>query len=246
MDETERQRAARGGGAKGTSGKAATSVSRKATAPREDESAPLLQRDDAGPEQSCDSSNAEQVSEASWSVHVRHSRAYVAWTVLQIVILTVLMAWVALDRSALRNWLFLLLEFIVTVAVLFDAFLQVHFQGPRRFFLGCISPERPELGIDGEQVIDRARLRTAAMVVLNYMQLALTMLCIVGFLITIQAGRNNWEEEVSLALLLLRYVALIVFFLLNQVRSASLQGGTLRSCGMGKEVDEEWDVKFSS
>lgn len=199
----------------------------------------------------------------SWAVVVRHSRMYVVLSVLQIVLSSSALIWVAVDHSALHKSGFIFLEILIILSLFFDTILQVHLQGPRKFFFGPNS-QVPSDGLDnpqtdgsadvakpdGEQIDTWAGAfvsfwKNYSFVLINYGQLVILVFSIVGVATTLSVNALDWEEDLAFALLLARYVLLLGFFTFNYCRTASAQGGVMKACCSGEEeVDEAWDVKF--
>mmetsp|Transcript_32796 Transcript_32796/g.52337 ORF Transcript_32796/g.52337 Transcript_32796/m.52337 type:complete len:231 (-) Transcript_32796:1418-2110(-) len=148
------------------------------------------------------------IGESNFAMRLRHSRGYFFVTVLSIVILTVLLVWVGVNRKAVRHPLFLFLEFVVTFTITLDTLLLIYCKGARCFFCGP--------NIETEE--DTAKSACARFMVnhgwvlFNYGQLCICGFCIAGFVVTISAGDLEWEEDLSLGLLLARYCLLFVFF----------------------------------
>ncbi|GBG34432.1 Hypothetical Protein FCC1311_106562 [Hondaea fermentalgiana] len=211
-----------------------------------------------------------RVDEVTWSVKVRHSREYLALTLVQVAAIVAMISWISIDRAAVHHPVFVVLEAFVTLSVCFDTMLMIHFQGARAYFCcgvagrgdymppgspgkvglreareaafgGGVSPKMQHSFVRDE---DPQTMR-ALSGILNYAQLMLALLSVAGFISTLLIGKIGWEEDVALTLLLVRCVVLLIFFVLNHFRNALIQGRMLRFCELrGNEVDAEWDVAF--
>jgi len=198
----------------------------------------------------------------SWSVLVQHSKLYVALSVLQLLVCTAALVWVTLDHSAIHSGGFIFLEIVMILSLAFDTMLQMHLQGPRRYFLGPkqdlatkdhVNPQGDIMAYrtDNEEIVQTfsqscsVLWRQYSFIPINYGQLLILIFSIVGLATSLNANHFDWEEDVAFSLLLVRYFCLLLFFMMNYCRTTSAQGGTLKACCGGEEdVDEDWDVKF--
>ncbi len=200
---------------------------------KDSEDAPLLSRQDS---KTSMKNEEDEVQEMKLSVKIRHSKWYILLTLLQIVLSVTLFLWIIIEHKAFSRPAFQMLEILLTLSIVFDTVIQIDFQGVKRFFCG---PSANDSYYEGNY------LAPALLLFVNYLQVMLCIFCITGMVIGIVAKDLAWEEDVTLALLLLRFSVLALFFSYNHHRSMQLQGGVLKSCCVHEEhVDAEWDVTF--
>jgi len=141
-----------------------------------------------------------------------------------------------IDRGVVRSPWFDILELVVTCALFLDTLILIHAQGTRKFFCGELNADVPNGSVN-------SFFRKYGWIFTNYGQLLVVLLCSIGFVTTMTAGRTEWEEDVSLAFLFIRFLFILVVLCINQNKYVAAQGGVTKAFD-SQTIDDAWDVKF--
>ena len=191
------------------------------------------------------------IAHRHFAVRLRHSFLYVIYIVVMLLLTTALLVWVIVEGSFPRNGWFKALEVIVTLAIVLDLVVEVRLQGCSGFFLGSTSSQ-PRSGSFAVAASDQAACGSFCnqygQVLWNWCHALITILCLVAMIIALErfdGSEDESEAEISLALLILRYVFYVVFLVGSQMKSLRMQGGMRNPfAGTTATNDDAWDVRF--